>query len=124
MVAAGNGIANGNGNGNNAQGIDACLSSPAGISLAVAVGASDSNDHIASFSNTGPCVDIFAPGEGVYSDDASDPTAWLSMDGTSTAAPHVAGAIGECGGERRRRSSWHHEGCIWLGVPAPLCPLP
>ncbi|HEY7767952.1 MAG TPA: S8 family peptidase [Longimicrobium sp.] len=69
---------------------DACYYSPARVSAAVTVGASNSLDHQAWFSNWGSCVDLFAPGDGITS-------TWLSggtntISGTSMAAPHVTGA--------------------------------
>jgi subtilisin family serine protease len=74
----------------NAWGDDACNYSPARVAGALTVAASNSSDQQASFSNVGSCVDLYAPGEGITS-------AWLSggtntIDGTSMAAPHVAGA--------------------------------
>jgi subtilisin family serine protease len=85
-VAAGNG---------NSRGVpqDACTSSPARVGTALTVGATDRTDAVASFSNYGTCVDLFAPGVGITS-------AWYSrkstaatntISGTSMAAPHVAG---------------------------------
>ena len=60
--------------------------------------ATDSNDAGASFSNYGlASVDLAAPGVGIYSTVPAagcalcDPTAYLSLSGTSMAAPHVAG---------------------------------
>jgi aqualysin 1 len=75
--------------GNN-WGADACNYSPARVAEALTVAASNSSDQQASFSNAGSCVDLYAPGEGITS-------AWLyggtnTIDGTSMAAPHVAGA--------------------------------
>jgi subtilisin family serine protease len=74
--------------GNNGQ--NACNYSPARASAALTVGASNSSDYQAWFSNWGSCVDLYAPGEQVTS-------AWLyggtnTIDGTSMATPHVAGA--------------------------------
>ena len=69
---------------------DACLSSPGDDGRAIVVGASTQGDVRAEFSNWGPCVDIFAPGERIQSDFLGGGTATAS--GTSMAAPHVAGA--------------------------------
>ncbi|CAM3464679.1 S8 family serine peptidase [Stackebrandtia soli] len=74
----------------NDSGANACNGSPGSTPTALTVGATDSSDNRASFSNIGPCVDIFAPGVSITS-------AWLNggtntISGTSMATPHVAGA--------------------------------
>ncbi|MBB5825089.1 S8 family peptidase [Micromonospora carbonacea] len=79
-VAAGNSNAN------------ACTSSPAAVPTAITVGATQSNDARASFSNFGTCLDIFAPGVDVLSAWYSSNTATNTISGTSMASPHVAGA--------------------------------
>jgi PKD repeat protein len=56
------------------------------------IGASDSKDARASFSNYGSCVDWFAPGAGIASAMSSSDIATATMSGTSMAAPHTAGA--------------------------------
>lgn len=76
--------------GNN--GGDACLQSPARVTNAITVGATDSTDSRRSNSNYGPCVDIFAPGENITSAWTDSPTATYEDSGTSMASPHVAGA--------------------------------
>jgi subtilisin family serine protease len=83
-IAAGNG---------NAQGTpqNACNSSPARVTAALTVGASDKTDKPASFSNYGSCVDLFAPGVGITSDWYTSATATTTISGTSMATPHVAG---------------------------------
>ncbi|WNG42948.1 S8 family serine peptidase [Archangium minus] len=69
---------------------DACTKSPARTAEAITVGATDSSDTRPAWSNYGTCVDLFAPGVGITSAYHTGGTA--SMDGTSMAAPHVAGA--------------------------------
>ena len=71
---------------------DACTSSPASAPKALTVGATSNTDARASFSNYGNCVDIFAPGVAIVSDDAFASGGSKSMSGTSMASPHVAGA--------------------------------
>ncbi|KAI5170861.1 cerevisin [Nematocida sp. LUAm3] len=68
---------------------DACNYSPASIKQAITVGAIDMHDEIAIFSNTGKCVDIYAPGVEILSSHLHKSMRVLS--GTSMAAPHVAG---------------------------------
>ncbi|MGH2721924.1 MAG: S8 family peptidase [Actinomycetota bacterium] len=83
-------VAAGNGNkGGVAQ--DACKSSPARVAAAITVGATDTADRKASWSNYGACVDWFAPGVGITSSWFTADTATTSLSGTSMAAPHTAG---------------------------------
>ncbi len=72
---------------------DACLYSPARASEAITVGASDSSDVGAEFSNYGSCVDLFAPGVSIRSAYNSSDTAVETLSGTSMASPHVAGVV-------------------------------
>lgn len=79
--------------------IDACGRSPARAANVIAVGATDPvNDNIwvnpndsSLGSNHGSCVDIFAPGFNILSADNASPSATRLEQGTSFAAPHVAG---------------------------------
>lgn len=64
---------------------------PARSSDAIAVGALNRRGRIASFSNSGKEVDIYAPGEAIYS--AWPKGRYNELNGTSMAAAHVSGAI-------------------------------
>ena len=66
------------------------VGAPGCISTAVTVGATDDSDAVANFSNRGGLLDLFAPGVSVDSSVPDD--AWGNLQGTSMAAPHVAGA--------------------------------
>lgn len=71
---------------------DACNYSPAASVSAMAVGATDaSSDQRWLGSNTGSCVDIWAPGLFIVSDWVGSTTATNSTSGTSMSSPHVAG---------------------------------
>ncbi|MFJ7156703.1 S8 family peptidase [Streptomyces sp. NPDC101118] len=74
------------------EGGDACTTSPAAEPTAVTVGASDTDDSAAGFSNHGPCLDLYAPGVDVTSAGRT-PGEPVTASGTSMAAPHVAGVI-------------------------------
>jgi len=72
--------------------VDACGASPARTPVAITVGATEpATDGRASFSNFGPCLDIFAPGVSILSAGIASDTATSTFTGTSQAAPHVAG---------------------------------
>jgi subtilisin family serine protease len=62
------------------------------VTEAITVGATDSSDRWASFSNYGSVLDILAPGVSITSAWYTSDTASNTISGTSMAAPHVAGA--------------------------------
>lgn len=74
------------------SGVDASSTSPARVTEGLTVGATDSSDARASWSNYGSVLDLFAPGVNITSDWNSSDTATYTGSGTSFAAPHVAGA--------------------------------
>ncbi len=74
------------------------VSFPACIEGFVAVGAVTKSAHVATFSNSGPTLDLLAPGRDIVSSVVRGGSDGLergfeSFDGTSMAAPHVAGAM-------------------------------
>jgi subtilisin family serine protease len=81
VVAAGNSNAN------------ACNYSPSSAPNAITVGATESTDRRATYSNFGTCLDIFAPGSAIFSSWIGSATATNSISGTSMASPHVAGSV-------------------------------
>jgi subtilisin family serine protease len=71
---------------------NACNTSPARVTQALTVSATNSSDAKPSWANVGTCVDLFAPGISITSAWATSDTATNTISGTSMATPHVAGA--------------------------------
>ena len=75
---------------------------PAQAPQVIAVGATDSNNNWATFSSTGPAVEVAAPGAGILStvpttcgvnfSQICSLSGFNTLSGTSMASPHVAGA--------------------------------
>ena len=120
-------VAAGNSNDN------ACNYSPASAPLAITVGATDANDarsiwQFGQASNWGTCLDWFAPGSNITSAWIGSNTATNTIDGTSMAAPHVAGAAARylqtypTATPAAVRAALHNANNIFGGVGAPTWP--
>lgn len=70
---------------------DACLYSPARIPEVITVGAIQGNDEMAYFSNSGQCVDVYAPGFNISTAGSSSDIDAPGDSGTSFSAPLVSG---------------------------------
>lgn len=70
---------------------NACNTSPARVTEAMTVSATDSADKKPSWANIGTCVDWFAPGINVTSAWNTSDTATNTISGTSMATPHTTG---------------------------------
>ncbi len=78
------------GNSGNPPGRGESVGYPAAYNSVIAVAASTNNDNRASFSSTGPEVEIIAPGSSILS--TTPGNSYETNSGTSMASPHVAGA--------------------------------
>ena len=81
VVAAGN------------TGTFACDNTPASAEKAITVGASTTGDFKASFSASGECMDLYAPGTLIKGADNNG--GYILFSGTSMASPHTAGVMAQ-----------------------------
>ncbi|SES21914.1 subtilisin [Salipaludibacillus aurantiacus] len=81
------------GNSGNRGGNNDTVGYPAKYDSVIAVAAVDENNNRATFSSTGPAVEIAAPGVNVLSTLPGDD--YASYNGTSMASPHVAGVAAQ-----------------------------
>lgn len=68
---------------------DSCATSPARVPRATTVGPSNSGD-VGAYYTSGRCLDLFAPGVGIYSAWPTGPW-YATLSGSSMAAPHATG---------------------------------
>jgi subtilisin family serine protease len=112
---------------------DACGFSPARQPLMITVGATDANDarSIWTFgqaSNWGTCLDWFAPGSAITSAWIGSNTATNTINGTSMASPHVAGAAARylqtypAATPAAVRAGLHNANNVFGGLGAPTWP--
>lgn len=73
------------------EGVTGRLATPSCISSALAVGATNDGTGVANFSNFAQTLDVMAPGVGIYGASGGG-IGIVTLNGTSSAAPHVAGA--------------------------------
>ncbi|KAG8714144.1 subtilisin-like serine protease [Ceratobasidium sp. 395] len=73
--------------------VDASTTSPARVAAANTIGAIDSSNTKASFSNYGSILDVWAPGVNILSAWIGSPSATNTISGTSMATPFVAGLL-------------------------------
>lgn len=71
--------------------IEACGDFPSRIAELMTVARTNNQDRMVANTGFGPCVDIFAPGQGITSAEWTSDTATGVRNGTSMATPHVAG---------------------------------
>lgn len=99
VAAAGNGDIEGSNALNSGLGQDTTLIPQSPVcndndqNMVIGVGAVDDQGYRTRWSNLGKCVDVYAPGKGIYSPGTNihDGALYSSVDGTSFSAPMVAG---------------------------------
>ena len=72
---------------------DACTKSPANSQFAITIGSTDRYDCIASTSNDGSCVDLFAPGVGILAASSQCDSCTDVMSGTTLSAALTTGVV-------------------------------
>lgn len=79
------------------DGVDACGATPAQLggsnSNVITVGSVNIENEVSTFSNTGKCVDIYAPGEEILSAWSTGDNIINFLSGTSMACPHTTGVM-------------------------------
>lgn len=73
--------------------IDASTVTPAHVRDAITIGSHDEHNRASSFSNYGPAIDLYAPGQDIVSLSHLSARKRAMGSGTSYAAPHVTGIV-------------------------------
>jgi len=81
------------GNDGGTEKTDACGHTPAFVASSITVGATTRSDQRSNFSNTGVCIDIMAPGSDIKTCGVSSDVSEATLNSTSLAAAHAAGAV-------------------------------
>lgn len=77
--------------GNNAA--STCGFYPGSIDDFLTVGSTDSSDDLSTFSNSGNCTNIYAPGTAITSSWHTSENAYRTLSGTAQAAAHMVGVV-------------------------------
>lgn len=79
--------------GNDGSSTSACTSAPSGSAFAIAIGSTNDNDHVSSFSTRRDCVVFYAPGANILGAAHSSDSASATASGTSASCPHATGVV-------------------------------
>ncbi len=85
---------------------------PASYNNVISVGATNSSDIKASFSNFGSKIDVMAPGQNIWSSMSSSTSDFDYLSGTSMACPLVAGLCGLMKATEQNASNVLIEACL------------
>lgn len=79
--------------GNDGSSTSACTSAPSGSAFAIAIGSTNDNDQVSSFSTRRDCVVFYAPGASILGAAHTSNSATATASGTSASCPHATGVM-------------------------------